>query len=78
MMKNKMNQYRDEYDHGSFDDQVNIGKDVIAYAAENDIPIEKDEDTVKHLIDTDIRENIPPQMYQVICNIVEMIEDLEK
>ena len=78
MIDKRVNKYQNDYDKIDIDDKKNIAKDVIEFADKENIAIDKDENRVKHLIDTDIRENIPPQMYQVICNIVEMIEELEK
>lgn len=78
MMKNNINKYSQEYDKMITDDKTKIADEVIEYSKGMGIPIEEDSNKVKHLIDTDLRENIPPQMYEVICNIVHLIEELEK
>lgn len=78
MIKNSIDKYRKEYDNITTDDKTRIADEVIEYSKSRGIPIEEDSNKVKHLIDTDLRENIPPQMYEVICNIVHLIEALEK
>jgi len=79
--KNKrVMKYGEEYDiiDEKLHDMEGIAEDLIEYAEQNDMGISKDKDQVKHMMDLDIRENIPPQMYEIICSVVEMIERLEK
>ena len=78
MINRNINKYNSDFQEAVSDDKKKIAEEVIDYSREKNIPIEKDSNKVKHLIDTDLRENIPPQMYEVICNIVELIEALEK
>lgn len=54
-----------------------LSKDFIKKAKKHNIPIESDEKTLKHTIDMDIRESIPPQLYSVVAELVKVIESLE-
>ncbi|MGI6235816.1 MAG: EscU/YscU/HrcU family type III secretion system export apparatus switch protein [Christensenellales bacterium] len=51
---------------------------IINMAKERDIPIEEDMDLVAELIDMDLGENVPPQLYSVIAEILLLIEKMEK
>ena len=51
---------------------------IIDMAKERDIPIEEDIGLVAELIDMDLGENIPPQLYSVIAEILLLIERMEE
>lgn len=51
---------------------------IISMAKENDIPMQEDPSLVNVLIDMDLGENIPPQLYAVIAEILLMIEDIDE
>ncbi|MBP1931480.1 EscU/YscU/HrcU family type III secretion system export apparatus switch protein [Ammoniphilus resinae] len=55
-----------------------IALQIIEKAKEHGIPIQEDPVVVSQLIDMDLGENIPPQLYSVIAEILIMIEELEK
>lgn len=40
-------------------------------------PIENDLDRLAQTLDTDIRENLPPQMMAVVVGVLKMVEGLE-
>ncbi len=40
--------------------------------------VSKDRDVLAEIIDTDIRENLPPQMLAVINSVFKVIADIEK
>ena len=56
----------------------NIAQKIIELAEKNDVPIQQDSTLVSNLIDMDLGENIPPQLYAVMAEIFLMIEDLEE
>ncbi len=47
-------------------------------AEKQNIPIEKNADTLKEQVGNDLRKNIPPQLYAVVSGIVEIIGRLEE
>ena len=55
-----------------------VAQQIIQKAMESDIPIQEDPMLVSHLIDMDLGDNIPPQLYSVIAEILIMLEELEK
>lgn len=54
-----------------------LSKSYIHKAKNHNIPIETSEKTLKHTIDMDLRENIPPQLYSVVAELVKVLESLE-
>lgn len=73
-MKNKYDQYDAYYQT----DKSEISKEIISQSKEEDIPVEQDPDVLKDIIDMDFRENVPPQIYELISCVVEMIDQVEK
>ncbi|GEL08286.1 EscU/YscU/HrcU family type III secretion system export apparatus switch protein [Salisediminibacterium halotolerans] len=74
-----------KYDEKNGEDPkiVASGKGYIAerikeLAAENNIHMEEDALLLENLIDMDLGENIPPQLYAVIAEILLMIEEIER
>ncbi len=55
-----------------------VAKQIIELAKENDIPMQEDPLLVENLIDMDLGDNIPPQLYSVIAEILLMIEEMEQ
>lgn len=55
-----------------------IAAKIINMAKERDIPIEEDMSLVAELIDLDLGENIPPQLYSVIAEMLLLIERMEE
>lgn len=74
-MNNKYSAYEDV---AQVHDKSNFSKDLIAIAEKESIPVENDPETLKDLIDMDLRENVPPQVYELISCVVEMIEKVEQ
>lgn len=54
-----------------------IAQKIIELAKARDIPIQEDSALVGNLIDMDLGENIPPQLYSVIAEILLLIEEME-
>lgn len=72
-MKNKYDIYEENYEYS---DKFNIACGMIEEV--EDIPIEQDPNRLKDMIDMDLRENVPPQLYELISCVVEMIEKAER
>jgi len=74
-MKNKFDIYEQEYEHS---DKLNIAVGLIEDIKDTDILVEKDPNTLKEMIDMDLRENVPPQIFELISCVIEMIDKVEK
>ncbi|CAM5797189.1 MULTISPECIES: EscU/YscU/HrcU family type III secretion system export apparatus switch protein [Brevibacillus] len=55
-----------------------IAQHIINMAKENDIPLQEDSLLVENLIDMDLGDNIPPQLYAVVAEVLLLIEEMEK
>ncbi|MEO3947291.1 EscU/YscU/HrcU family type III secretion system export apparatus switch protein [Gorillibacterium sp. CAU 1737] len=55
-----------------------VARQIIEMAKSHDIPMQEDPLLVENLIDMDLGENVPPQMYSVIAEILLMVEEMEK
>lgn len=55
-----------------------IAQKIIEMAGEKNIPLQEDSMLVSNLIDMDLGENIPPQLYLVIAEVLLMIEEMEQ
>lgn len=51
---------------------------IIALAEENGVPLQEDASLVGNLIDMDLGDSIPPQLYAVIAEILLMLEEMER
>lgn len=72
-----MKNYYQQYQNLQNLDKNQLLDDYIEIAKENKIPIEEDPKTLDALIDMDLKENVPPQLYELISCIVEMFEKVE-
>lgn len=83
MIKNKslIGKYDKEMDQylssDSFDNST-IAEEIIKEAKAKKLEITQDKDVLKHTMDMDIRDNIPPQMFSVVSSFIELIEKLER
>lgn len=55
-----------------------IARQIIELAEQHDIPMHQDSSLVQHLLDLDLGESIPPQLYAVMAEVLIMIEQMEK
>lgn len=55
-----------------------IAAQVAEKAVNEQVPMEKNPQVLKDLIGTDVRDAVPPQIYTVIADIVNLIEELER
>lgn len=55
-----------------------VANKIIEMAKAHDIPMQEDPTLVSNLIDMDLGDNIPPQLYSVIAEILLLIEEMEK
>lgn len=54
-----------------------VAERIIQLARQHDIPLQQDSSLVGTLIDMDLGDNIPPQLYSVIAEILLMLEEME-
>ncbi|MBB5173020.1 EscU/YscU/HrcU family type III secretion system export apparatus switch protein [Texcoconibacillus texcoconensis] len=55
-----------------------IANQIIELAKENDIHMEEDPMLLQNLLDMDLGDNIPPQLYSVMAEILLLIEEMER
>jgi flagellar biosynthesis protein len=55
-----------------------VAKQIISLAKQHDIPLQEDQSLIGELLDMDLGESIPPQLYAVMAEILLLIEELEK
>lgn len=55
-----------------------VANKIIEMAKENDIPMQEDPSLIQNLLDLDLGENIPPQLYSVIAEILLLIQEMER
>lgn len=73
-MKNKY----DTYESGLYlNDKTNMAE-TLKKICKDEIEIEKDTDTLKSMMDTDLRDNVPPQLYELISCVVEMVQKVDE
>lgn len=51
---------------------------IIELAKKNNVQMEEDAGLVQNLLDIDLGDNIPPQLYSVMAEVLLMIEEMEK
>ena len=55
-----------------------VAKQIIEMAKQHDIAMQEDSTLVANLLDMDLGENIPPQLYAVMAEILVLLEEMEK
>ena len=55
-----------------------VAQQIIALAKENNIHMQEDSTLVSNLLDMDLGDNIPPQLYSVMAEILLLIEEIDK
>ena len=55
-----------------------IADRILDQAMESDVAIYKDEKLVKELLNIDIGANIPPELYEVVAQVLIFVSDLDK
>ncbi|BEP28033.1 hypothetical protein [Helicovermis profundi] len=72
--KNDINEYlkTDKYD------MEGIAETLIKDTKDKKIAIEEDKKTLKNQIGTDLRENIPSQLFSVVSSIINMISKIDE
>ncbi len=55
-----------------------IANQIIALAKQNEILLQEDATLVGNLLDMDLGDDIPPQLYSVMAEILLLIEEMEK
>lgn len=74
----KYNQNEDSAPHLIAKGKGNIAEKIIAEAEKNNIPIREDEDIIKVLMQMNIGDEIPEDLYRVIAEILSFIYLLEE
>ncbi len=69
-------QTTEKYD--KINDMEGYAKDVIETCARQNIPINNDPKQLKHALGTDLRDNIPPQLYFVVSGLIDVIQAIEE
>lgn len=55
-----------------------VAQQIIELAKKNNIHMQEDSTLVSNLLDMDLGDNIPPQLYSVMAEILLLIEEMEK
>lgn len=55
-----------------------IAQKIIELAKQNDIPMQEDASLVSSLLDIDLGDSVPPQLYAVIAEILILLEELDR
>lgn len=55
-----------------------VAQKIIELAKQNNIQMQEDESLVSTLLDVDLGESIPPQLYAVIAEILILLEELDQ
>jgi len=74
-----------KYDEGSGKSPIvvaqgkgHVAQQIIELAKKNNIHMQEDSTLVGNLLDMDLGDNIPPQLYSVMAEILLLIEEMEK
>ncbi|UTR09508.1 EscU/YscU/HrcU family type III secretion system export apparatus switch protein [Evansella sp. LMS18] len=54
-----------------------VAEKIIELASKEGIPLEEDADLLSVLLDIDLGENVPPQLYSVMAEILLLIQEME-
>lgn len=78
-MKAKYSAYNQEnvFDSSNLDDKLSLAKNMIEEVNKDKKIIEDNPSVLKDLIDMDLRENVPPQLYEVISCIIDVVVKAE-
>lgn len=78
-MKSNIDKYTKAFIDDSYDlnDKLNYAEDLVKQA-EGIIEIEKRPEILKEIIDLDLRENVPPQIYEIISCVIDVIVKVER
>ncbi|MBU9724075.1 MULTISPECIES: EscU/YscU/HrcU family type III secretion system export apparatus switch protein [Bacillaceae] len=55
-----------------------VAQKIIELAKEHEIPMEENLGLLENLIDMDLGDNIPPQLYAVMAEILLLLEEMEQ
>lgn len=53
-----------------------LANNIIKLAKEHDIPLQEDTQLIGNLIDMDLGDSVPPQLYSVMAEILLMLEEM--
>ena len=55
-----------------------VAEKIIQIARENNIPIKEDADLVELLVQLDLEQEIPPELYKIVAEILAFVYSLDK
>ncbi|MFA9556018.1 EscU/YscU/HrcU family type III secretion system export apparatus switch protein [Evansella sp. AB-rgal1] len=55
-----------------------VAEKILELAKFNGIPMEEDTNLLEHLLDMNLGDNIPPQLYSVMAEILLLIEEMDR
>ncbi|MFE8696490.1 EscU/YscU/HrcU family type III secretion system export apparatus switch protein [Cytobacillus sp. FJAT-53684] len=55
-----------------------LAQQIIELAQKNNVHMQEDSSLVANLLDMDLGDNIPPQLYSVMAEILVLIEEMER
>ncbi|OEH92190.1 EscU/YscU/HrcU family type III secretion system export apparatus switch protein [Bacillus solimangrovi] len=55
-----------------------VANQIIELAKQNNIHMQEDPTLVENLLDMDLGDNVPPQLYQVMAEILLLIEEMDR
>jgi flagellar biosynthesis protein len=55
-----------------------VAQKILEVAKQNDIHLQEDSALLGHLLDIDLGDSVPPQLYAVIAEIFILMEEIEK
>ncbi|MFK3937724.1 EscU/YscU/HrcU family type III secretion system export apparatus switch protein [Alkalihalobacillus sp. NPDC078783] len=55
-----------------------VAKQMVELAKEHDVHLQEDSSLLTSLLDMDLGDNIPPQLYSVMAEILLLIEEMEE
>ncbi|WP_158735224.1 EscU/YscU/HrcU family type III secretion system export apparatus switch protein [Alteribacillus sp. YIM 98480] len=55
-----------------------VARRILSLAEQNNIHMQEDPGLLENLLDMDLGDNVPPQLYSVIAEILLLIEEMEK
>lgn len=70
--------YNDENTNPLSQTSEQFAQKMIVAAKEKSIPIQEDSTLLKHLLEIDLGDSVPPQIYALIAEILNLMDEAEK
>lgn len=72
------NVYNDEHINTINQTSEQFAQKMIEAAKKESIPIQDDSTLLKHLLEIDLGDSVPPQLYALIAEILHLMDEIEK